>query len=68
MTARPLRYSQRPELMAMRKGESKMVSKGTNGSYVTVERSTDGKVIRYVRTFGDGSWEVFKTVNVAGVK
>jgi|DEB3_MinimDraft_2_1074329.scaffolds.fasta_scaffold15560_2 hypothetical protein len=52
----------------MRKGESKMVSKGTNGSYVTVERSTDGKVIRYVRTFGDGSWEVFKTVNVAGVK
>ena len=50
----------------MNKGESKTISKGTNGSYVTVERSTDGKVIRYVRTFGDGSWEVFKTVNVAG--
>ena len=52
----------------MRNGESKQISMGNDGSYVTVERSTDGKVIRYVRTFGDGSWEVFKTVNVAGAK
>jgi hypothetical protein len=47
-------------LNGLKKGESIITSQG-NGITCTAERSTDGKVIRFVRTFSDGSWTVYHT-------
>jgi hypothetical protein len=47
-------------LNGLKKGESIITSEG-NGITCTAERSTDGKVIRFVRTFSDGSWTVYHT-------
>ena len=53
--------------MSIKPGQSVKISE-SNGIVCTMERSGKGDVIRYVRTFADGSWEVFKTANVAGSK
>ena len=47
--------------MNIKPGQSIKISE-FNGIVCTMERSGKGDVIRYVRTFADGSWEVFKTV------
>lgn len=52
---------ERRKHMNLKPGQSIKVSE-YNGIVVTAERSGKGDVIRYVRTFADGSWEVFKTV------
>jgi len=45
-------------------GESVIISEGS-GIIVTAERSTKNKrIIRFVRTFPCGSFEVFKTINL----
>lgn len=44
-------------------GGSVLISEG-NGIKVTAERSAgDGKKLRFVRTFTDGSFTVFRTTN-----
>lgn len=50
--------------MNLSPGQSILLTK-TQSARVDVERSGDGKTIRYVRTFPNGSWEVFKTERVA---
>mgnify|MGYP000915410897 CR=1 FL=1 len=47
--------------MNIKPGQSIKISEH-NGIVCTVERSGDGRTIRYVRTFPCGSFEVFKTV------
>jgi cell envelope opacity-associated protein A len=47
--------------MNLKPGQSIKISE-SNGVVCTMERSGNGEVIRYVRTFADGSWEVFKTI------
>lgn len=44
------------------KGQSFIISK-SNNIVCSVERSGDGKGLRFVRTFENGSFEVFKTVD-----
>ncbi len=43
-------------------GQSFITSKANN-IICSVERSGDGKHLRFVRTFENGSFEVYKTVN-----
>lgn len=50
--------------MNIKPGQSIKISE-FNGIVCTMERSGKGDVIRYVRTFADGSWEVFKTERAA---
>ena len=47
--------------MILKPGQSIKISE-CNGIVCSMERSGNGELIRYVRTFADGSWEVFKTV------
>lgn len=42
-------------------GQSLITSK-SNSIICSVERSGDGKYLRFVRTFENGSFEVYKTV------
>ena len=48
--------------MNLKPGESRELSR-SNGMRVVVERSCDGKTLRYVRISANG-FEVFKTVRV----
>jgi hypothetical protein len=43
-------------------GQSLVTSK-SNSIICSVERSGDGKYLRFVRTFENGSFEVYKTVD-----
>jgi hypothetical protein len=43
-------------------GKSIMISK-FNNIICSVERTGDGKTLRFVRTFANGSFEVYKTVD-----
>lgn len=47
----------------LKPGFSEEISKG-NGIVCSVEKSGDGKKLRFVRTFSDGSFVVFKTVTL----
>ena len=47
-------------LAGLKKNEIIVTSQG-NGITCTAERSSDGKVIRFVRTYSDGSWTVYHT-------
>ena len=44
----------------LKKSESIIISSG-NGITCSVERSSNGKNVRFVRTFENGSFEVFRT-------
>lgn len=47
---------------SLKKGEQIEIS-SSNSITVSCERSTNGKQLRFVRTFADGSFNVFKKVN-----
>jgi hypothetical protein len=49
------------KINSLKKGEEITISEG-NGKRVTVERSCDGKKLRFVRHSENG-WKVFHTVN-----
>lgn len=48
------------KLNALRNGGTLIVSK-CNSITVTAEKSGKGDVVRFVRTYANGSWEVFRT-------
>lgn len=49
---------------SLKNGQSVEIS-AYNGIVCTAEKSTDGKTIRFVRTYSDGSFTVFHKVRVA---
>lgn len=51
------------KINSLQPGQSVVISKNEIAE-CSAERSTDGKVIRFVRTFPNGSWNVFHTSRV----
>lgn len=50
------------KINGLQKGQMLIISQG-NGITCHVERSTKNRTLRYVRTYANGSFEVYKTVN-----
>jgi len=51
------------KINSLQPGQSVVISK--NGfAECSAERSTDGKIIRFIRTFPNGSWVVFHTSKI----
>ena len=51
------------KLDSLKPGQSIVIS-GNEAAYCSAEVSTDGKKMRFVRTFQNVSWEVFRTVSL----